>query len=85
MCTHLCVVFEHAANIGHPRHVKLERQVEPLGLARLLDKAAVLCRETNVLDVTEMLGEERLISARDDVDEVPGIVAKCLEGLEQLF
>jgi hypothetical protein len=75
--------FKQFLDASHPTEVQAICQRGPFGMPRLAEEAAVLGRETQVRDMTQVLLEKSAISTRDDVDNVTLVRANRLQCIDE--
>lgn len=80
---HLHVVPEDLLDLAHPAHIERLRHVDKVHLPWTLHKASVFRRHAEVVNMAPMLEEEVTVSARDEVDDVLGVLRKTLNRLSR--
>lgn len=83
---YLGVILEDILDLKDPAHVERLGQVGPLAtrtrVSGLLDEASVLSRESDALQVSQMLIEESTVATRDDVHDVLGVLGQLFQRME---
>lgn len=74
--THLHVVPENLLHLAHPAHIQSLGHVDKLVIFGRAHKAAVLCRQAKILDVAPVFLQEIAIAARDEVDDIVGVLGE---------
>jgi len=60
--THLCIIPENFFNLRHPVHIQVLRKVRPLLAPPLTYETTMFRRKAHVLQVSEVLLEERAVA-----------------------
>ena len=87
----LRIIPKDLRHLVHPPHIQLCRKIDPglvvrghVAVGWLADEPTVLGAHTEVFNVAEVLLQERLITTRDDVDDIPRISGELRERVERI-